>query len=241
MAKLNRTVSVYGTEQEFIEAVYDAFLEVDGVTMNPTKANISTIFADSSAKATFTMTYHGVSFTFVRQYTNSSLSNSYIISVNNTTLSNAVVNFVSYATARETIATRTWKMDLYANSKAIKLALTDYSNTTTLHYLFITYQLNESDVILYKPDTSAITTVASLTLNPMVSGMPSCKTVRALTYTSPNSGVDTFDFTILKNTSGEKVAVIEGLKSCSTVPADSILTIDSQEHYSIGTDVIIEI
>lgn len=240
MAKLNRTVSVYGTEQEFIEAVYDAFLEIDGVTMNPTKENISTIFADSSAKATFTMTHHGVSFTFVRQYTNSSSSNSYLISVNNTTLSNAVVNFVSYATAREAIVTRTWKIGLYANSKAIKLALTDYSNTT-LHYLFITYQLNESDVILYKPDTSAITTVSSLTLNPMVSGMPSCKTVRALAYTSPNSGVDTFDFTILKNTSGEKVAVIEGLKSCSTVSADTVLTINGKENYSIGTDVLIEI
>lgn len=241
MARFRRTVSVYGTEQEFIEAVYDAFLEIDGVTMNPTKANISTIFADSSAKATFTMTYHGVTFTFTRRYANNDTSESYQVTVNNASINNGLFVFAGEYSEISRTVTRTWKIDLYASSKAIKLALTDYSNTTTLHYLFITYQLNESDVILYKPDTSAITTVASLTLNPMVSGMPSCKTVRALTYTSPNSGVDTFDFTILKNTSGEKVAVIEGLKSCSTVPADSILTIDNQEHYSIGTDMIIEI
>lgn len=240
MAKLNKTISVYGTEQDFIEAIYDAFLEIDGVTMNPTKANISTIFSDSSAKATFTMTYHGVTFTFQRRAANNESECAYIVTVTDASISSVSLTFsLNYYTVNAT-ATRTCKISLYANNQATKIILSDY-NDNLYQYLFITYQSNGSNIILYKPNTNAITTVSGLTLNPLVTGTPSCIAIRSLPYVSPNNGVDTLGFTVFKDISGEKVTVLNGLKNCSTVPGDTVLTINGKDNYSIGTDVLIEV
>ena len=237
---IDTTVSVYGTEVDFLEAVYDAFTQIDGVVMSPSKSNIASMFSDTSNTPTFTLTYNGVTIQFQREGAVSTFSTGYCITASNTTISQVVCSFGGFRPDWDDFTTRAWNIKLITASNALKLIISDDDRSDTYYYLFIFYPTGNTNTILYKKDTDVNSKISSLTLYPVGSGT-SCKTVNALNYTVSGSGVDNLGFTILTTTTGVKFTVVNGLKSCTTVPVDTVLTISGKDHYSIGTDVIVEV
>lgn len=237
---IDRTISVYGTEVDFLEAVYDAFTQIDGVVMSPSKSNIASMFSDTSNTPTFTLTYNGVTIQFQREGAVSTFSSGYCITASNTTISQVVCSFGGFRPDWDDSITRTWNIKLVATSNVLKLIISDDDSSDTYYYLFIFYPTGNTNTILYKKNTDVNSKISSLTLDPIGSGT-SCRVSNLLNYVVPNNGIDILEFVVLTDTSGNKETTVSGLNSCSTVPVDTILTISNKEYYSIGTDVIVEI
>lgn len=122
MSYIEKSISMYSTELQFLQAFIAAITAADS-RITCTTNDLETQFADDSNKPTFTLSVDGIyTITFTR---NSPLRNaSYTYEVTSSTYSgNLNLNFFGSTLYYYNKATRAWKFSVVANSEGIYLKL----------------------------------------------------------------------------------------------------------------------
>lgn len=253
MPIIQKTVSEYGFEQGFIEALYDAFLEIDGVNLNPTKQNIDTLFSDTSVAYDFTLEYRGINVKFSRQLPLGSMANALKIEVLN---SNLLVQTWSWGGSLPygAAGTRTVKFTFIVSNDGIEIVFAnsgaEYFSNTAFYYLFIPITENNIDTYLYKGDTAQITALSDKALYKL-NDTTRYKIAQNFKFTVPENGIKMLEFSSLQTVDAANiidttadsnwVMDIQRLYSCSTVPINKKLTIGEDEYFSVGTHTLVKI
>lgn len=256
MPVIKKTVSKTSNEQSFLEELYDAFLEIDDVTLSPTKENIGNFFVDTSSGYSFTLTYkNAIQITFTRNGTLSTRTTlRFTISVGGTSIPSSYVIWSMSSSSsllyNET-ATRIAKFIFVISDNAIEMGFFKYdadyfavssnsgSDKNNNYYLFIPIAENSVTTYLYKSDITNVTSVSDKTFYKMDENVP-YKIAQSFNYSVPNNGIQIRDCSTLLSNS-ERVIDIDGLINCTTVPVNTVLTIGNKEYFSLGTDCIVEI
>lgn len=236
-----QTVSSAGTELDFLNAVYDWFLAIDGVVMNPTKDNLEVTFntvLETSDYFTFTMTFRNVVFCFRRENIGKNNKNyRYGVSVNGTSYSETLISVSSSSQYYNIHTDRQIKLKLINYSAGFKWGIGNY-NATTLAVQRIFILANSS--ILYSTSQPSSGRLSENTFETM-NGSTSYQFAQMLSYVAGEDSIDYFRFSVLCDSSLQKVAILDNLNHCSTVPLDQILVVDGKNYYSIATDCIVEV
>lgn len=235
-----QTVSSAGTELDFLNAVYDWFLSIDGVTINPTKDNLEVTFnavLETSDYFTFTVTFRNVVFCFRRESIGKNNKNyRYGVSVNGTSYPETLISVSSSGQYYSTHTDRQIKLKLINYSAGFKWGIGNYNTALTVQRIFIL--ANSS--ILYSTLQPASGRLSDNTFETM-NGNTSYQFAPMLSYVAGEDSIDYFRFSVLCDSSLQKVAILDNLNHCSTVPLDQILVVDGDNYYSIATDCIVEI
>lgn len=253
MPIIQQTISEYGYEQDFISALYDVFLEIEGATLTPTKENLGSLFA-SDEEYTFSVEYNGIQINFTRMTKLSSPTPGLFISIEGTNISRQAWSW-GLAAAYNYLYTRTVKVTLIISDSAVEMVFApsgqDYFSVNNTHYyLFLPFEANSINTYLYKGNS---TKISELTNQPLykLNDTTSYKLARNFNFTVPNNGIKLLNFSSLQmmdTTNPETttsaslwVADMQGVCNCSTVPVNNKLTINNKDYFSIGADVIVEI
>ena len=240
MSYIEKSISMYSTELQFLQAFINAITAADS-RITCTTNDLETQFADTSNEPTFTLSVDGIyTITFTRDYALSRTSYNY--AVTSSTYSGSIsLRFSSSYNAYNDKATRTWKFSVVANSEDIylKLAANDGNlNSPAAKWLSI------------KNNTISACGVQFGSTNIMSSGF---KTTGGQVYTR----VDRLPFTYNSSDSTK----IEQIKSktfveggttnrafetskiidSTTVTADRDISINSTKYYALDSNTLMEI
>ena len=260
MPLIKKTVSITGTEMDFIEALYDALLEIDDITLSPPKSDIGNFFVDTSTGYSFTLTYKNtIQLVFTRESNIGTMSYlRFSISVTDSTMISTNIPywyFTSSITLYTTETTRTAKFIfaisehavemIFLHPNAVDFAATTKDGTSTPskwynpYFVFIPISENGTTNYLCQYDIKNFSNVSDLTFCKLGDNTP-YTIAKNFGYACPNYGIQMRDSsTLLLNS--ERVTDIEGLINCTTVPINTVLTIGDKEYFSLGTDCIVEI
>lgn len=258
MPLIKKTVSITGTEMDFIEALYDALLEIDDITLSPPKSDIGNFFVDTSAGYSFTLIYkNAIQLVFTRENNIGTITYlRFSISVTDSTMSTSIPYwyFTSSNCLYTTETTRTAKFIFAISEHAVEMiflrndATSDFAVTWqdgssgryyNPYFVFIPISENGTTNYLCKYSISNFSNISDLTFYELGESTP-YTIAKNFNYACPNYGIQMRDSSTLLSNS-ERVADIEGLINCTTVPINTVLTIGNKEYFSMGTDCIVEI
>lgn len=127
MSYYNKTVSVYGTELQFVQKLIEEITSADSRITCLTD-DIEEQFADDSVAPTFSFSFAGWdTITFTRN--GSGTTNTYIVRSTTNTSAYSSITFISSSTARTSTATRTYSFRIAGNSQAISFEFAGYNST----------------------------------------------------------------------------------------------------------------
>lgn len=127
MSYYNKTVSVYGTELQFVQKLIEEITSADSRITCLTD-DIEEQFADSSATPTFSFSFAGWdTITFTRVGSDSATD--YRIRSTTNTSAYSSITFISPSTARTSTKTRTYSFRIAGNSQAISFEIAGYNTT----------------------------------------------------------------------------------------------------------------
>ena len=126
MSYYNKTVSVYGTELQFVQKLIEEITSADS-RITCTTDDIEEQFADTSATPTFSFNFAGWdTITFTRS--SSGAASDYAVrSTTNTSYS--LISFTSPSQVRNANTTRTYSFRIAGNSQAISFEIAMYNTT----------------------------------------------------------------------------------------------------------------
>ena len=125
MSYYNKTVSVYGTELQFIQKLIEEITSADS-RITCTTDDIEEQFADDSATPTFSFNFAGWdTITFTRSGYGS--ASDYIVRSATNTSSYSSISFILSSTYRANDATRTYSFRIAGNSQAISFEIAGYN------------------------------------------------------------------------------------------------------------------
>ena len=216
---------------------------------------INTLFVkDSEHIVEFTATYRGITIRFTRATANNTATTNYRINVDGSNISETTLTYYSDNSsgtkAIDAVATRQsyFRIITDANILYIRTAKTP-SSTNYCMLFFFDKAVNNEDYVLYKKEnttnSSLLTSGTFYILGDETNQV--YKPARLLQYTVPNNGVDMLNTLVFCGSANGESAVkslsmtLNGVKSCSLVPANSVLTINDERYYSVATDCIVKI
>lgn len=127
MSYYNKTVSVYGTELQFIQKLIEEITSADS-RITCTTDDIEEQFADDSATPTFSFDFAGWdTITFTRSGSDSATD--YLIRSTTNTSSYGSISFISPSQYRSANTTRTYSFRIAGNSQAISFEIAGYNTT----------------------------------------------------------------------------------------------------------------
>ena len=221
-------ISTNSDEFGFVVKLYEKLKEIDGLTLTPENANE----LDFSSAYEITMNFKSVSIKLKR------VGGAFSISlVGGDKLTTSLWTFGT-STAWTTIVDRTLKFTLIDSGSAIEMFFADntknYFDDDSL--VIIPYD----NGFLYASSASSHTAFSNLTFYKTSENEP-YKLARCFNFMLPESGIKIMNNTPLLNSTGDYVGNIQGLLNCSTVPNHSILTINNEQYFSLGQDVIVKL
>ncbi len=247
---IEEQIDVVADEYTFIAGVYSVLTSV-GMTMNPSITQLNTLFVkDAEHKVEFTATYRGLTFRFRRAANNNTSTRLYKISVDGSKITETSLIYQNDTKDIDTVISRQSYFRIITNANILYIRTAENPSSTNYCMLFFFDKaVNNEDYVLYKKEN---TTSASLLTNSnfYILGDETnqiYKPARLLQYTVPNNGIDTLNSLVFCGTTTEENAVkslsmtLNGVKSCSLVPANSVLTINNERYYSVATDCIVKI
>lgn len=127
MSYYNKTVSVYGTELQFVQKLIEEITSADSRITCLTD-DIEEQFANDSATPTFSFSFAGWdTITFTRN--GSGTANAYIVRSTTNTSAYSSITFISSSTARTSTTTRTYSFRIAGNSQAISFEIAVHNTT----------------------------------------------------------------------------------------------------------------
>ena len=240
MSYIEKTISVYGTELEFLQTFINAITAADS-KITCTTNDLETQFETSTNTPTFTLSVDGIyTITFTRGYTLSSTDYRYVVT-SPTFDGNLNLEYYSGSAAYNAKTTRTWKFSVVANSENIylKLAVRNGNlNSPTAKWLSI------------KNNTISACAVQFGSTNIMSSGFVSTggqayARVNRLPYTYNSSDSTKIELikskTFVEGYTANRAFETGKIIDSTTVTADQVISINSTKYYALDSNTLMEI
>ena len=247
MSYINKSISIYGTEKDFIKTVVNELTAADSRIVCET--DIDTEFAndDTSHKVKVVFNVNGCyKLRFAREVKSQSVNYWYMEQVVNDTVTNgAKVYYCNTLYNIDDVATRTWKMIFVSNDNAIAMIFGNYNSDMTNSYSYNVFSYHENGF-----------NVVSLIPNEPAASKSALSAELLRTDESNKNEVYKISVNRLNYSRGDDVEIIESkvlFKSdvaehdmknvcdCSNVVAKNILLIDSVRYFAFDTNTLIKV
>lgn len=238
MGYTNKVISLNSTELQFIKTFALELTAADSRIVCET--DIDEQFADTANKPTIIFNINNCyKIKLVRKNALSDVSNPtdyYIYSIyNDIENTNAgAFSFTKYNYAADSINTRSCKIQVISGENTIAIMIGNYNQTLPTDHTFNTVSMHSSDfnaVVLFGSGNINFSTGTSIRTDNGHQNETYTSPIR-LNYQRENNNIE-----IIKNkaflNSGMAIKNFEGLFDCSKVTANSIITIDNENYYSL--------
>lgn len=240
MAYYNKTISIYGTELQFVQALIAAITEADS-RITCTTTDIEAQYAEFGTPS-FTLSVDGdYTIVFTRGYSNNNSINNFKISVpifgDNYSKS---ISYTSSPREKDETLVRTVNLSIITNSEDVYFRIAPYDGNVKQSGLKFLSAKSGGNVIIGRreDDTNIMTTVFIAADN----SNQTYTTVNRIPYTyapTGSAGVEVLQNKVfLENTSSNRAFALSKLWDVSTVAADSRVVIGSDTFYAVDSHTL---
>ena len=241
MSYVNKTVSINGTEKDFIKAFANELTSADSRITCET--DIDAEFANEDSSHYITIIFD-VNNCYKIKLTRGTIigGNTYQYNIqtviNNVDKSNANLYFSSVSRAVTDIATRTFNFMLISNDNTVVMLFNDYNQSLPNAYKYNLMSYHEQDFNVTAYSTNTIASKSEFIRTDENHQGETYKTTNRLLY-SRDENVEIIESKpLLQN----NVAVhdMKSVYDCSNVTAGSILIIDSNKYFAVDSNTLIK-
>lgn len=233
-------------EPYFAGLIYDFFADIEDFTVSPTRAEfLQMYYGEDTSCPSFTVSYKGATFQLKRGVKIGNSCSGYLgQTVSPASLSGrgVSISYSGYSVVNE--AERAINLEVVYGENLLLIRAGNYNSAraNSLEWLWL-FDTDGTSLIFC--ETNSITTgnFSSVDFQTDTNSIAYC-IAPICSYTTSNNNIDIYDYIIMKRKTGKvKVAVfhVDELKSCSPVPANTLLTIENKKYLSIGTHLLVEI
>ena len=242
MSYIEKSISVYGTELQFLQVFINAITAVDS-RITCTTDNLAAQFNgnDTSIKPTFELSVHGIcTITFTRDYYNNDTGNSYYIT---SPIFNGSINVYfssNYARSNEK-KTRTWKFSVMTNDENIYLKLARYDgNLNSPAIKFLSVKINNISACAYGADLTSIMSSDFVSTRGQI-----YRVINRLPYAYNAADLTKLEVikskVFVENSTTNRAFETSKIIDSTTVTADQIVSINSTKYYALDSNTLMEI
>lgn len=239
MAYYNKTISVYGTELQFVQALIAAITEADS-RITCTTTDIEAQYAGDSVTPTFTFSVDG-DYTIVFTRDGYSTSNQFRVSVPvfndnyNKNITYSSNGFYKYVTAMRTV-----NLSIITNSEDVYFRIAPYNGNVKQSGLkILSAKSGDNTIIGRREDATNIMTAVFVAAD---GSNQTYTTVNRIPYTyAPvgSAGVEVIQNKVfVENTSTNRAFTFSKLWDVSTVAADNQVVIGSDTFYAVDAHTL---
>lgn len=240
MSYYNKTVSVYGTELQFVHKLIEEITSADS-RITCTTDDIDEQFADASATPTFSFDFAGWdTITFTRDGSGSATN--YLIRSTTNTSTYGAIHFISSFTNKDTIATRTYSFRIAGNSQAISFEIAGYNTTI---------QTPDMQLVVINNGSISGTAVATprgeygIQKTLIMSDNSSVKKVDRLPYAYNSQDTSLLEYseskTFLSGSSKNREFSLSKMRDVTATVPRTTISIDGQRYYVLDQYTIMEV
>lgn len=239
MSYYNKTVSVYGTELQFIKKLIEEITSADS-RITCTTDDIEEQFADASATPTFSFDFAGWdTITFTRN--GSSSATDYFIRSATNTSAYSSISFTSSSRVRTFTATRTYSFRIAGNSQAISFEIAGYNTTIQIPNMQLVV-INNGSI----SGTAVSTSQEYGIRKPLVmSDNSSAQKVDRLQYTYNSQDTSLLEYseskTFLSGSSTNRAFSLSKMRDVTATVPRTTISLDGQRYYVLDQYTIMEV
>lgn len=240
MSYYNKTVSVYGTELQFVQKLIEEITSADSRITCLTD-DIEEQFADGSATPTFSFNFAGWdTITFTRS--GSGATNAYIVRSTTNTSTYGAIYFTSSSVNRDANTTRTYSFRIAGNSQAISFEIAGYNTTIqtpTMQLVVINNGSISGTVISSSSGTYGIQGTFVMSDNSSV------KKVDRLPYAYNSQDTSLLEYseskTFLSGSSTNRAFSLSKMRDVTATVPRTTISLDGQRYYVLDQYTIMEV
>lgn len=240
MSYYNKTVSVYGTELQFIQKLIEEITSADSRITCLTD-DIEEQFADASATPTFSFSFAGWdTITFTRSVSDSATD--YLISSATNTSAYSSISFAFTSQYRGAAVTRTYSFRIAGNSQAISFEISPYNATI---------QIPDLQLVVINNSSISGTAVASsseaygIQETFIMSDNSSVQKVDRLPYTYNSQDTSLLEYseskTFLSGSSTNRAFSLSKMRDVTATVPRTTISLDGQRYYVLDQYTIMEV
>ena len=240
MSYIEKSISIFGTELQFLQAFINAITAADSRITCTT--DLAAQFANTSIRPTFELSVHGIcTITFTRDYYNGDTGNSYYIT---SPIFNGSINGVyfssNYARSNEK-RTRTWKFSVMTNDENIYLKLARYDgNLNSPVIKFLSVKINNISACAYGTDSTSI-----MSSNFVSTGGQVYTRINRLPYTYNAADLTKLEVikskVFVENSTTNRAFETSKIIDSTIVIPDQVISINSVKYYALDSNTLMEI
>ena len=244
MSYIEKSISIYGTELQFIQAFINAITAADSrITCTTDLADLAAQFNgnDTSIKPTFELSVHGIyTITFTRGEILNNPGYRYLITCS--AFSGYVpLDFRSGSASRNEKTTRTWKFSVMANDENIYLKLAVYNGNLNLPTeKWLSVKINNISACSWNNGSYNI-----MTSGFVASGGQVYTRINRLPYTYNASDLTSIEVmkskVFVENSTTNRAFETSKIIDSTTVTADQVISINSVKYYALDSNTLMEI
>ena len=240
MSYIEKSISMYSTELQFLQAFINAITAADS-RITCTTNDLETQFETSTNTPTFTLSVDGIyTITFTRDYVLTSTGSRYVVT-SSTYSGNLDLNFSSSYNAYNTKATRTWKFSVVANSEDIYLKLARYDgNLNSPAAKWLSIKNNAISACAVQFGSTSIMSSGFVSTGGQVYAR-----VNRLPYTYNSSDSTKIELikskTFVENNTTNRAFETDKMIDSTTVTADQVISINSTKYYALDSNTLMEV
>lgn len=245
MSYIEKSISIFGTELQFLQAFINAITEADSrIKCTTDLANLAAQINgnDTSIIPTFELSVHGIcTITFTRDYNKNSSGNTYYITSPIFNGSRGIYFSSNYAYPNDK-KTRTWKFSVMTNDENIYLKLARYDgNLNSPVIKFLSVKINNISACACGTDYSA----SIMSSNFVSTGGQVYTIINRLPYTYNAADLTKLEVikskVFVENSTTNRAFETSKIIDSTTVTADQIVSINSTKYYAIDSNTLMEI
>ena len=246
MAYYNKTISVYGTELQFVQAIIAAITESDS-RITCTTTDIETQYAATSGTPSFTFSVDG-DYTIVFTRGNTINSNTDILRISIPVFGDNYYKTITFygtygGAGKNQVAIRTVNLSIITNSEDVYFRIAPYNGNVAQNGLKqLSAKSGDNVIVGRREDTTNIMTAMFVAAD---GSNQTYTTINRIPYTyAPigSAGVEVIQNKVfLENTSSNRAFTFSKLWDVSTVAADYQVVIGSDTFYAINAHTLMKI
>ena len=244
MSYVNKTVSINGTEKDFIKAFANELTSADGRITCETDIDAEFANEDSSHIITIIFDVNNCyKIKLIRAVAINRATSQYNIQtvINNVDKSSAGLLFLGATKFVTDIATRTFNFMLISNDNTVVMLFGDYNQSlpNAYKYNLMSYHEQNFNIVAYSNSINTIASKSEFIRTDENHKGEIYKTTNRLLY-SRDENVEIIESKpLLQNSSA--VYDIKNVYDCSNVTSGSILIIDSNKYFAVDSNTLIKI
>ena len=243
MSYIEKSISIYSTELQFLQAFINAITAADSRITCTTK-DLETQFAYDSNTPTFTLSVSDsvneiYTIIFTRYYDLRSGCTGYYVT--SSTFTDYSLDFISDRHGQDDKAIRTWKFAVVANSEGVYLKLAAYNAIlSSPNKKWLSIKNNAISACAVGAGTTSI-----MSSNFVSTGGQVYQKVDRLPFTYNSSDSTKIELikskTFVEGSTTNRAFETSKIIDSTTVTADQIISIDSTKYYALDSNTLMEI